>query len=49
MEAGAQQLSGDDSNIVYTFLREDVVKIAGVAKTEEMARIGEKLEVSKSL
>jgi hypothetical protein len=49
MAADAQELSGDNSAIVHTFLREDVVKIEGVAKTGELARIGEKLQVSKSL
>jgi hypothetical protein len=29
-------LSGGNSTIVYTFLREDVVRIEGMAKTGEM-------------
>jgi hypothetical protein len=49
MAAGAQELSGDNSAIVYTFLREDVVKIEGVVKTGEVAGIGEKLRVSRLL
>ena len=36
MEADVQELSRDNFTIVYTFLREDVVKIEGAAKTGEV-------------
>ena len=40
-------LSGDNSTIIYTFLKEDMGKIEGMAKIGEVARIEEKLQVSK--
>jgi hypothetical protein len=49
MAADAQELSGDNSAIVYTFLRGDSLKIGGVVKTGEVAGIGEKIRVSKLL
>ena len=47
MAADAQESSGDNSAIVYTFLRGDLLKIEGVVKTGEVAGIGEKIRVSK--
>lgn len=49
MAAGAQELSGDNSAIVRTFLRGDVVKSEGVVKTGEIAGTEEKIKVSKLL
>jgi hypothetical protein len=45
--AGVPGLSGDNSTTIYTFLKEDMGKIEGGAKTGEMERSGGKLQVSK--
>ena len=37
--ADAQELSGDNSVIVHTFLRDDGVKIEGEAKTGEKSPV----------
>ena len=46
MAAGVLGLKGDNSTIIYTFLKEDMVKIEGMAKTGEVERRGENLQVS---
>ena len=47
MAAGVPGLSGDNSTTIYTFLKEDMGKIEEMAKTGEVERNGEKLQVSK--
>ena len=47
MAAGVPGLSEDNSTTIFTFLKEDMDKIEEMAKTAEVERREEKLQISK--